>query len=117
MQDELAAILRFGAEDLFKTSEKEDEEKLQKMCQEDIDSILERAEVVGTNEDQSDSQALLNQFSVATFKTGEDDDAFWSRLIPAPDNQKDEHVRANECNSCMTLPGNCIRMIALFVAL
>lgn len=45
---ELAAILRFGAEDLFKQLERDDDEvkqRDQKLYGEDIDAILARAEV------------------------------------------------------------------------
>jgi chromodomain-helicase-DNA-binding protein 1 len=42
-KDELAAILRFGAEELFK--EEGDAEKQKALYEEDIDAILERAEV------------------------------------------------------------------------
>lgn len=42
-EDDLKAILRFGAEDLFKESGEESEKKLENM---DIDEILARAEKV-----------------------------------------------------------------------
>jgi hypothetical protein len=45
-KEELAAILRFGAEELFKpANEAEAAEKERRMYEEDIDAILERAEV------------------------------------------------------------------------
>ena len=44
-QNELSAILRFGAEELFK-EEKTDEETKRKLESMDIDEILERAEKV-----------------------------------------------------------------------
>ncbi|MQL97738.1 hypothetical protein Taro_030434 [Colocasia esculenta] len=61
-KNELSAILRFGAEELFK-EEKNDEENKKTLESMDIDEILERAE------------------KVANFCSAEDDGAFWSRLI------------------------------------
>uniref|UniRef100_A0A0D9X2H3 Protein CHROMATIN REMODELING 5 n=1 Tax=Leersia perrieri TaxID=77586 RepID=A0A0D9X2H3_9ORYZ len=61
-KNELSAILRFGAEELFK-EDKTDEETKKKLESMDIDEILERAE------------------KVANFSSGEDDATFWSRLI------------------------------------
>eukprot|EP00803_Ostreobium_quekettii_P001086 evm.model.scf_853EXC.5 EVM.evm.TU.scf_853EXC.5 scf_853EXC:28406-44371(+) len=79
-KDELAAILRFGAEDLFKNN---DAEEPQEMLEEDIDTILERAEVVDSAKDDNGARDFLNQFNVATFRSVlEDDSTFWSRLIP-----------------------------------
>ena len=45
-KDELAAILRFGAEELFKEDETKREQRQNQMLHEDIDSILARAEVM-----------------------------------------------------------------------
>lgn len=45
MQNELSAILRFGAEELFK-EDKNDEENKKRLLSMDIDEILERAEKV-----------------------------------------------------------------------
>ncbi|URE26390.1 DUF4208 domain containing protein [Musa troglodytarum] len=58
---ELSAILRFGAEELFK--EEKDDEDNKRLETMDIDEILERAE------------------KVANFCSAEDDATFWSRLI------------------------------------
>ena len=44
-KDELAAILRFGAEELFKEDEHKREQKQDQMLNEDLESILARAEV------------------------------------------------------------------------
>ncbi|KAG1670416.1 hypothetical protein FOA52_010151 [Chlamydomonas sp. UWO 241] len=105
-KEELANILRFGAEGLFKAGEEAVDgvqgtggaatEQDTRAYEEDIDAILARAEVVDsrTYEDAgadgvaSTSGAvsgggLLQSFNVATFKSDEDDAAFWSRLIPA----------------------------------
>ena len=58
------------------------------MYEEDIDAILERAEVVNTTavrDDGDGATELLSSFNVATFKNEEDDATFWSRLIPVHD--------------------------------
>lgn len=49
LQNELSAILRFGAEELFK-DEKNDEDSKKKLESLDIDEILERAEKVETRD-------------------------------------------------------------------
>lgn len=49
LQNELSAILRFGAEELFK-EDKNDEESKKKLLSMDIDEILERAEKVEEKE-------------------------------------------------------------------
>ncbi|PHU01785.1 Protein CHROMATIN REMODELING 5 [Capsicum chinense] len=61
-KNELSAILRFGAEELFK-EDKNDEESKKRLLSMDIDEILERAE------------------KVANFCGAEDDATFWSRWI------------------------------------
>ncbi|KAK3032361.1 hypothetical protein RJ639_037079, partial [Escallonia herrerae] len=71
-KNELSAILRFGAEELFK-EERNDEESKKRLLSMDIDEILERAE------------------KVANFCTAEDDGSFWSRWIkPDAVSQADE---------------------------
>lgn len=45
-KDELAAILKFGAEELFKEGEAQTEQKQNQMLHEDLESILARAEVI-----------------------------------------------------------------------
>lgn len=59
--------------------------------EEDIDAILARAEVVNTEDAVKNEAAdgLLNAFNVATFKTSEDDAAFWNRLIPDAEKPKE----------------------------
>lgn len=49
MQNELSAILRFGAEELFK-EDRNDEESKKRLLSMDIDEILERAEKVEEKE-------------------------------------------------------------------
>ncbi|PRW57711.1 CHROMATIN REMODELING 5 isoform A [Chlorella sorokiniana] len=94
-KEEMAAILRFGAEDLFKDDAAAEEARGQAVVEEDLDAILERAELVhdtGEAHGQAPGRMgeLLGQFSVATFKTNEDDAAFWSRLIPEDQRPKQQ---------------------------
>ncbi|CAL8472046.1 g11588 [Coccomyxa elongata] len=91
-KDELTAILRFGAEELFKEDEGTKEAKNHQLLTEDIDSILARAEVVNeTDAAHADAGGdLLNAFNVATFKNEEDDAAFWNRLIPTKERAPSE---------------------------
>lgn len=80
-KNELSAILRFGAEELFKDDKNEEESK-KRLLSMDIDEILERAEKVedkGTEGEQGSE--LLSQFKVANFCNAEDDASFWSRWI------------------------------------
>ncbi|CAK9238133.1 unnamed protein product [Sphagnum jensenii] len=82
-KNELAAILRFGAEELFK-DEKNEEDVKSKLENMDIDEILARAEKVETKSAEVDAEGneLLSAFKVANFSNAEDDATFWSRLIP-----------------------------------
>ncbi|XP_059176230.1 chromodomain-helicase-DNA-binding protein 1-like isoform X3 [Physella acuta] len=61
-KEELCAILKFGAEELFKEKDHEDEEEQQV----DIDDILNRAEEHET-ESNTVGDELLSQFKVASF--------------------------------------------------
>ncbi|XP_062014865.1 protein CHROMATIN REMODELING 5 isoform X1 [Rosa rugosa] len=79
-KNELSAILRFGAEELFK-EEKNEEESKKGLLSMDIDEILERAEKVEEKETTEDGHELLSAFKVANFGTAEDDGSFWSRWI------------------------------------
>ncbi|ONM60443.1 Protein CHROMATIN REMODELING 5 [Zea mays] len=80
-KNELSAILRFGAEELFK-EDKTDEEAKRNLESLDIDEILERAEKVETKGGEGEEgNELLSAFKVANFSSGEDDATFWSRLI------------------------------------
>jgi hypothetical protein len=101
-KDELAAILKFGAEDLFK-----DDADKPKQTELDIDEILARADTRDTTtEDVSGAGGeLLAAFKVANFATGSEDDkekdgegeegetsgkkdkedTFWGKLIRAED--------------------------------
>ena len=84
-----------------------------RIIEEDLDAILERAEVVGNASEYEQQQQqqgggcdvvggsgappaggagdLLTSFNVATFKNEEDDATFWSRLIPVVGRPKEEH--------------------------
>ncbi|XP_058107074.1 protein CHROMATIN REMODELING 5 isoform X1 [Magnolia sinica] len=80
-KNELSAILRFGAEELFK-EEKNDEDSKKKLESMDIDEILERAEKVEAKEGDGEAgNELLSGFKVANFCSAEDDVTFWSRWI------------------------------------
>ncbi|XP_059429432.1 protein CHROMATIN REMODELING 5 isoform X1 [Corylus avellana] len=79
-KNELSAILRFGAEELFK-EDKNDEESKKRLLSMDIDEILERAEKVEEKEPGGEQgNELLSAFKVANF-CAEDDGSFWSRWI------------------------------------
>ncbi|CAK9184372.1 unnamed protein product [Ilex paraguariensis] len=80
-KNELSAILRFGAEELFKEDKNEEESK-KRLLSMDIDEILERAEKVEEKgADEEKGQELLGAFKVANFGSAEDDGSFWSRWI------------------------------------
>ena len=91
-KEELAQILKFGAEDLFKESEDaEDEPNV------DIDDILRRAE---TREEVNPNTGheLLNAFKMASFNFNEEDvkpattaaEKDWDQIIPEEDRAKIE---------------------------
>ncbi|XP_020108708.1 protein CHROMATIN REMODELING 5 isoform X2 [Ananas comosus] len=92
-KNELSAILRFGAEELFK-EEKNEEETKKQLESMDIDEILERAEKVETKGAEGEpGNELLSAFKVANFCSAEDDSTFWSRLIqPEAVEQADEDL-------------------------
>ncbi|KAL0390776.1 UNVERIFIED_CONTAM: protein CHROMATIN REMODELING 5 [Sesamum calycinum] len=80
-KNELSAILRFGAEELFK-EDKNDEESKKRLLSMDIDEILERAEKVEDKVNEGEEgHELLSAFKVANFCSAEDDGTFWSRMI------------------------------------
>ncbi|CAO2837359.1 unnamed protein product, partial [Amaranthus hypochondriacus] len=80
-KNELSAILRFGAEELFKEDKNEEESK-KRLLSMDIDEILERAEKVEDKQaEEEQANELLSQFKVANFCNAEDDASFWSRWI------------------------------------
>ncbi|KAH8499021.1 hypothetical protein H0E87_017797, partial [Populus deltoides] len=80
-KNELSAILRFGAEELFK-EDRNDEESKKRLLSMDIDEILERAEKVEEKEAEGEQgNELLGAFKVANFCCAENDGSFWSRWI------------------------------------
>ncbi|KAK8595957.1 hypothetical protein V6N13_000626 [Hibiscus sabdariffa] len=79
-KNELSAILRFGAEELFK-EERNDEESKKRLLSMDIDEILERAEKVEEKVGEEEGNELLSAFKVANICNAEDDSTFWSRWI------------------------------------
>lgn len=80
-QDELNAILKFGAEELFKEDENEGDDN----C--DIDEILRRAE---THEEAArPGDELLSAFKVASFSVNEDEDVAETSNSNMPDSQQE----------------------------
>ena len=90
-----------------------------RIIEEDLDAILERAEVVGNASEYEQLQQqqggdgaaataaaaggagdLLTSFNVATFKNEEDDATFWSRLIPVVGRPKEEHEVRVDSQPC-----------------
>ncbi|CAB4062729.1 CHD1 [Lepeophtheirus salmonis] len=89
-KEELGAILKFGAEDLFKDEDDGEEEP---KC--DIDEILNRAETREEETSMSTGEEILSAFKVASFAVDEDEpitiekssestkpDKEWSDIIP-----------------------------------
>ncbi|XP_076103177.1 chromodomain-helicase-DNA-binding protein 1-like isoform X1 [Mytilus galloprovincialis] len=95
-KEELAAILKFGAEELFKEDEENEEEP-----QVDIDDILNRAETRESEQPMLGDE-LLSQFKVVSFDNLEEDDPppsvqveedtgkEWDSIIPENDRRKIE---------------------------
>ena len=93
-KEDLAAILKFGAEDLFKEDKEEDSAAAETENMTDLDAILARAEHVQDKKSTGASD-FLSSFKVADIKTStsEDDKTFWERLIPEQERpQKKEEV-------------------------
>lgn len=114
-KEELAAILKFGAEDLFKESEQGEGDEPQ--C--DIDEILKRAET----RDEDDvphtlGDELLSSFKMASFNFNEEEDVNavstntslpkdkdWDDIIPEVDRLKfEEEERQKEEMKILMLP-------------
>ncbi|XP_064032288.1 chromodomain-helicase-DNA-binding protein 1 isoform X2 [Pogoniulus pusillus] len=120
-KEELSAILKFGAEELFKEPEGEEEEP-QEM---DIDEILKRAE---TRENEPGpltvGDELLSQFKVANFSNMDEDDIElepeqnlrnWEEIIPEVQRQRiEEEERQKELEEIYLLPRmrNCAKQIS-----
>ncbi|KAK3096752.1 hypothetical protein FSP39_002924 [Pinctada imbricata] len=113
-KEELSSILKFGAEELFKETEDDDEEP-----QVDIDEILKRAETRDM-EDQAAGAGdeLLSQFKVVSFDNLEDeeieqpmsvakseeDGKFWDNVIPEVDRLRIEEEERQQQLLDMNLP-------------
>ena len=67
-KQELNAILKFGAEELFKEEENEEEPQV------DIDEILERAETREMDQGSGAGDELLSQFKVVSFDNLENEE-------------------------------------------
>lgn len=100
-REELGAILKFGAQSMFKGDEDGQQKKLDEM---DLDEILQHAEARDTEADSntasSGGQAFLQQFAqVQDFKA---DDVSWDDIIPAEDRLKaEEEERERAVESAM----------------
>ena len=70
-KEELTAVLKFGAEELFKESK--DEQGDQELQEMDIDEILRGAEAQTTTDESSSHSDLLSQFKVASFALDEEE--------------------------------------------
>ncbi|KAL6081996.1 hypothetical protein STEG23_033603, partial [Scotinomys teguina] len=107
-KEELTAILKFGAEDLFKEIEGEESEP-QEM---DIDEILRLAETRENEVSTSATDELLSQFKVANFATMEDEEELeerphkdWDEIIPEEQRKKvEEEERQKELEEIYMLP-------------
>uniref|UniRef100_A0A8C6FH99 Chromodomain helicase DNA binding protein 1 n=1 Tax=Moschus moschiferus TaxID=68415 RepID=A0A8C6FH99_MOSMO len=120
-KEELSAILKFGAEELFKEPEGEEQEP-QEM---DIDEILKRAE---THENEAGpltvGDELLSQFKVANFSNMDEDDIElepernsknWEEIIPEDQRRRlEEEERQKELEEIYMLPRmrNCAKQIS-----
>ncbi|KAJ1993880.1 ATP-dependent DNA helicase Hrp3 [Dimargaris cristalligena] len=90
-KDELSAILKFGASNMFKESD--NQKKLDDL---DLDDILDRAEHHDTGATPEDGALglqgddFLNQFQVADYHVGDDEDgmADWDDIIPEDERRK-----------------------------
>ncbi|XP_043934314.1 chromodomain-helicase-DNA-binding protein 2 isoform X2 [Protopterus annectens] len=108
-KDELSAILKFGAEDLFKEAEGEESEP-QEM---DIDEILRLAETRENDQSSNATDELLSQFKVANFATMEEEPVLeekeekdWDAIIPEEQRKKIEEERQKELEEICMLPRN-----------
>ncbi|KAL4601687.1 chromodomain-helicase-DNA-binding protein 2-like [Arapaima gigas] len=108
-KEELTAILKFGAEDLFKEPEEEESEP-QEM---DIDEILRLAETRESDQGSSATDELLSQFKVANFSTMEEsmpelEDKNlrdWDDIIPEDQRRKvEEEEKQKEMEDIYMLP-------------
>uniref|UniRef100_A0A4W3I8Q9 Chromodomain helicase DNA binding protein 2 n=1 Tax=Callorhinchus milii TaxID=7868 RepID=A0A4W3I8Q9_CALMI len=108
-REELSAILKFGAEELFKEPEGEESEP-QEM---DIEEILRLAETRENEGSVSPTDELLSQFKVANFSTMEEaepetevgNQKEWDDIIPEEQRRKiEEAERQKELEEIYMLP-------------
>ncbi|XP_063781800.1 chromodomain-helicase-DNA-binding protein 2 isoform X2 [Pseudophryne corroboree] len=108
-KDELAAILKFGAADLFKEPEGEESEPQEL----DIDEILRLAETRENEPSSSATDELLSQFKVANFATMETVETEleeqaqkeWDDIIPEGQRKKiEDEARQKELEEIYMLP-------------
>ncbi|XP_062277598.1 chromodomain-helicase-DNA-binding protein 2 isoform X2 [Scomber scombrus] len=107
-KEELTAILKFGAEELFKEAEGEESEP-QEM---DIDEILRLAETRESDQGSSATDELLSQFKVANFSSMEDgtqefDEKSvrdWDNIIPEETRRKIEEEEKQREMDIFMLP-------------
>uniref|UniRef100_A0A8C4IAW1 DNA helicase n=1 Tax=Dicentrarchus labrax TaxID=13489 RepID=A0A8C4IAW1_DICLA len=120
-KEELSAILKFGAEELFKETEGEEQEP-QEM---DIDEILKRAETRENDPGPSTvGEELLSQFKVANFSMMEDEEIdidsersqrSWDDIIPEEQRRRmEEEEKQKELEEIYLLPRmrNCAKQIS-----
>ncbi|XP_068169740.1 chromodomain-helicase-DNA-binding protein 2 isoform X2 [Antennarius striatus] len=108
-KEELTAILKFGAEELFKEAEGEESEP-QEM---DIDEILRLAETRESDQGSSATDELLSQFKVANFSSMEESAPEfegrpireWDDIIPEEQRRKvEEEAKQREMEDIFMLP-------------
>ncbi|XP_041794061.1 chromodomain-helicase-DNA-binding protein 2 isoform X2 [Chelmon rostratus] len=108
-KEELTAILKFGAEELFKEAEGEESEP-QEM---DIDEILRLAETRESDQGSSATDELLSQFKVANFSSMEESTPEfegrptreWDDIIPEEQRRKiEEEEKQREMEDIFMLP-------------
>ncbi|XP_030587816.1 chromodomain-helicase-DNA-binding protein 2 isoform X2 [Archocentrus centrarchus] len=108
-KEELTAILKFGAEDLFKEAEGEESEP-QEM---DIDEILRLAETRESDQGSNATDELLSQFKVANFSSMEESTPEfeekpipeWEEIIPEEQRRKiEEEEKQREMEDIFMLP-------------
>uniref|UniRef100_A0A671X5U1 Chromodomain helicase DNA binding protein 2 n=1 Tax=Sparus aurata TaxID=8175 RepID=A0A671X5U1_SPAAU len=108
-KEELTAILKFGAEELFKEPEGEESEP-QEM---DIEEILRLAETRESDQGSSATDELLSQFKVANFSSMEESTPElegksireWDNIIPEEQRKKiEEEEKQREMEDIFMLP-------------
>nr|QVX32602.1 CHD1/2 [Platynereis dumerilii] len=119
-KEELSAILKFGAEELF-NQEDENEPDLQV----DIDDILNRAETRVTEENNTATNELLSQFKIVSFDNLEDEEIerqrkeeesgkTWESIIPENDRKKIEEEEMEQQLRELNLPPRQRKQVTQF---